>query len=544
MPTLTDEIRTHAATVSALRSGADERNLPSSLDRFAQNAWPFPLTVLVGYILLRSVCQALVKPLWFDEICTSIMVRQKDISTLWKALQSGADSQPLPFYLIERAASGLLSNENLALRGISILAFACTVVCLFLLFRKWCGNLNALLCATIPLASVLFDVYSTEARGYSLVLACLAFALICYQKAPARLWTVLLAVGLVTAEFFHTYALFAFLPFLMAEAVFFLQTRRTRWPVWSALLTGFIPFLISWPMLSHIRTYYGKYVWGKPNIEEVWSYFGWYFRTDSDRGIVLLASAAVITLSGMLVAERRSKTSDDAPFRGSPLQNGVLILGFLILPFSIYAITKLSNGVEAGRHTLPAVLGFSMAAAYGLSMLKKPALRTGMSVLLAAVILSVIVPREHEFWQSNKASFVSPSDSVKNLAAGAGHSDLPIVISDQLEYLQLDHYATEAWRERFVSLYDPPNAVKFLGHDTLDRNVMILSHWTPLHVYDFSTFAAEHPVFLVYASNGGLDRDWWPGRLKKDGYTLKPVSVRDYMHAIFLASRPAIKRAN
>ena len=70
---------------------------------------------------------------------------------------------------------------------------------------------------------------------------------------------------------------------------------------------------------------------------------------------------------------------------------------------------------------------------------------------------------------------------------------------------------------------------------------MIQQIYTSLPVYDFQPFLAEHPQFLVYSSNGGLGRDWWPGRLKNDGFKMKNVSVRpiethDYFHRVVLVT--------
>ena len=87
------------------------------------------------------------------------------------------------------------------------------------------GSAIALVSAAVPLTTVLFDRFAAEARGYSMVVACIACAIVCYQRVPARRWTILLGLSLIFAESFHYFAVFAFLPFLLAEAVRYGMTR-------------------------------------------------------------------------------------------------------------------------------------------------------------------------------------------------------------------------------------------------------------------------------------------------------------------------------
>jgi hypothetical protein len=89
---------------------------------------------------------------------------------------------------------------------------------------------------------------------------------------------------------------------------------------------------------------------------------------------------------------------------------------------------------------------------------------------------------------------------------------------------------------------DAPQAVLYMKNDTADIQLAILRSYSPLPVYDFQAFAAKNPVFLLYSSNGGMDRDWWPRKLQKDGYALRPIVVKpmgdpDYFHRVFLVTR-------
>jgi hypothetical protein len=70
----------------------------------------------------------------------------------------------------------------------------------------------------------------------------------------------------------------------------------------------------------------------------------------------------------------------------------------------------------------------------------------------------------------------------------------------------------------------------------------ILRDYTNLPIYDFQPFLAEHPTFLLYSSKGGTGSDWWPRRLKQDGFKLQMVSVmpkelHDFDHRVALVTR-------
>ena len=154
---------------------------PFALD--VEKISPYLLAIFIVYAFVRNLFQAATKALWYDELCTLIISRQERISTIFGALRHGADGQPPLYYLAERLVAAFVANENIALRLLSIIGFSCVLFCLFELIRRKRGNVIALFCASIPLLTVAFGTYAAEARPYSLVLACISFALICYERA-------------------------------------------------------------------------------------------------------------------------------------------------------------------------------------------------------------------------------------------------------------------------------------------------------------------------------------------------------------------------
>jgi hypothetical protein len=499
----------------------------------------FALAALIIYATARNICHALVRPLWYDEICTLLIAQQKHLSMLWQAVVHGADGQPLAFYLLERAAAAFIRNENLAYRGVSILGFAVTLLCLFVAIRTRKGAAIALVCAAVPLATILFDMLAVEARGYSLLVACIAFALVCYQRVPARRWVILLGLSLVLAESFHYFAAFAFLPFFLAEAAHYGMTRQLRRGVWIALLSGFVPLACFWPVLSAFQKYFGPHIWSKPTLEGALGSYSWYFLTPEENpGLYLAAIAGVAVLFTMLAAVR--KTSRGERLAGAPVHELALVLGLLSLPLLGFGVAALAHSGMIAKYMVPSLLGFPLALGFTLPRLR----RWGffLPAVSAAVLLYLIVPQERQFWSDYDGQFISPAAFVEDFVTAGGHPDLPVVVSDAHDFLQLQHYCDPAWQKRFVSVIDPEQSVVYTGNDSADKQLALLRQYTSLPIYDFQPFLAEHPAFLVYSSGGGLEGDWWPGRLKEDGFKLQNVSVRprelnDYFHRVVLVTR-------
>jgi Dolichyl-phosphate-mannose-protein mannosyltransferase len=505
----------------------------------AEKSAYFTLAILMVYATARSICEAIVRPFGYDEICTVLMVKQEHLSRLWQAYVHGADGQPLGYYLLERGVIDFIPNEHLAYRGISILAFAVTLLCLFVTVRTRKGAGLALVGAGIPLVTILFDTLCVEARPYSLLVACIAFAIVCYQRVEARRWVVLLGLSLVLAESIHYLAVFAFLPFFLAEAVRYGMTREMRLSVWIALLSGFVPLVYSMPILNTLNRNFAAHIWSRPTLEIAMNSYSWYFlNPESWPGLYLAAIASVVVLFTILMTLR--KASKAAQTAGAPIPELMLVLGLLSLPLVGFTVAALAHSGMIAKYMVPSLLGFPLALGFALPRL--PQWGPLLPSVTACLLLFVLVPQERQYWSRYTGEFVSPAVFVENFVTAGGQTDLPVLVSDPHEFMVLQHYCDNSWRKRFVSVIDAEQAVVYTGNDSADKQLEILRQYTSLPVYDFEPFLAEHPRFLLYSSNGGLQRDWWPVRLKNDGFKMKNVSVRpleahDYFHRVVLVTR-------
>jgi mannosyltransferase len=330
-------------------------------------------------------------PFWYDEICTWIVVKQLTVSAMYDALRHAADSNPPIFYLIERVSVSLVENEHIAFRLPSFVGFAIILWCVFLVVKARSDSTVALACTTAILMTTLYEPYATEARPYSMVAACIAFALVCYQRAPATRWMCLLGISLALSEGLHYYAIFSIVPFCAADVAFLLRTRQFRLKVWIALLCSFLPLAFFWPLLNQYKAYYGAHMWSPPALGHITPIYGWFFHTARPIGVKAIrinADKTAAMLPG-LVSNRSTETSS---------HELALVLAFLTLPFIGFVATKIGHGIMINRYVLPGALGILMACGYLLHWSG----RKGV-VVFAAFVFSASVFQERSFWVTHRS---------------------------------------------------------------------------------------------------------------------------------------------
>ncbi len=357
-----------------------------------ETAAPWLLAGLICYALFRNFFEAPSRAFWYDEVCTWVIVRQPTLSVLWRALAHGVDGQPPAYYVIERIASHLSGNEQISFRIPSVLAFSFMTLSLFVFIKRRSCAVNALLFASIPLFSILFDTYAMEARPYALLMACTSFALVCYQRAPAVRWTILLGLTLALAEAIHYFAVIIFVPFFVAEAVFFIKTHRLRLAVWLALFCGFIPLACFWTLFSRFRALYSSHFWALPSLKSAEKCYSLFFNTSFLTGLSLAAIAVLAILGRMLLDERRAAQLN--PPSTELVHEQTLALGLVLIPFLAFAVAELAHGGFTARYALSAVLGFPLAATYVF-----PAIKGRIPGIVAVLLLLLAFTfHEHRFW--------------------------------------------------------------------------------------------------------------------------------------------------
>ena len=462
------------------------------------------MVALVIYVIVRCLVGAATRPFLFDEVITQVVSSQPNMRTMLEALSRGIDSQVPLFYLCERVAGSLFHNQHVALRLPSIFAMVCTLICVFVFVRKRAGEFIAFLCALLLLLTGLFHIFAIDARSYSLVIACIAFALVCYQRLPSVFWTAMLGISLALAQSVHYYAVFAMVPFGLAEAVVFLRTRQFRWQVWAALALGVVPLAVFWPLLSNLRTYYGPHGWTHYGLSSIPETYGYFFLTGGAFG----AAAAVVSAAGVIgsLRRRRPATSPEEENKENELGEGTLVLALLALPFVGFVVTSILHGAMVDRYVLAAAIGVCLATGYALTLA-----RPVVVALFAFFVFSSVGLHELSFWRStwrHPFTLNSPAPAIEDFVRRAGNADLPVAVPDPVEYLQLAHSASPAFAHKLVFLADEHEAMTYIGTDNLDKNLLVLRSYAPFQVDDYSQFTSSHHEFLLYVEEPVTIFDW------------------------------------
>jgi hypothetical protein len=496
-----------------------------------QKSVPFLLAFAVAYLIIHGVAGAATKVFWFDELVTLSVNSQSSLKAVWAALSSAVDAQPMGFYVAERSASSLVANNHIALRLPAILAFPCTFLCIFFYLKKRSGEWVALISAVLLLSTVLFERYAIEARPYSLFVACIAFALICYQRLPSAFWTVMLGITLALSQTFHHYSVFAIVPFGLAESVFLFTNRSFRWKIWLALFAGAVPLLFFWPLLAHVREHFGAHLFEKYSFSAMPSTYGAYFLTDSGYGIAI----AFTGIAGIITLFLWLRRQNPLPIQTNheSLAEGTLLVSLICLPAIVYTVVRVLHGGMRDGYALPAILGVCLAVGYVLARAKP------LTVTLFAVFLFFNIGlREYKFWRSAYSfHLVKPTEGFEEFlrTSGYGNSDIPIVVANGMVYAPLAFYASAPLKSRLYYLTDEEKELQYQGTDTFDRNVKLLNLYLPLQIPDYSEFTAKHPTYFLYGEDPGYGNTWLAKYLSHEGYSVQAVAV-DPNRRLFLVN--------
>jgi hypothetical protein len=500
------------------------------------------ITVLVLILLFAGFCAGLtsfVKPFWFDEILTVIVCRLPSASAIWNALGHAADGNPPLFYSVVRLTRQLIPEDHLGYRLPSILGLLATVICIYLVLCKRVDRLSALTGAAFVLCTPM-ATYASEARPYSPEVACIAGAILAWQRADqSRLYSLLVATTLAAAVSLHYYAVFVWPAFLLAEASVWLFGRRFRLAAWVSLVVGAAPLFLFAGLLSNLRRYYGQHLWAPASIYQMFGAHNWLFGFAGSSlggssgssiggywGTALTVGVTLCFVYWGLGRLTPSFPSEDrkARERAFPIGEYVLTMVLLWLPAITLAAAIVSHGGMTTRYMLPTILGGALAVGYFSS--RVPRIVTAFLLLLLLVnyglsSASGVMKMVHGSLREPRAT---AAREFQTILEQQHESRLPIVISSGIQYLPMAYYTPPDPGRQLYALTDPPAAVIFAKSDSVDLNLIVLRRYFPLQVEDYAGFAPRHREFLLVSTGKG-GGDYWPARLSHDGHTLSLLSV-------------------
>ncbi len=480
-----------------------------------------PGAVLALIILLDTailLVSALREPLWYDELLTLYTSSLHPISLLWQALREGIDSMPFGFYAMVLAARSIPADPHLTLRLVSVVGYVLCLSGTYWFLSKHVSRSSGLVAALI-IALSRFREYGIEARAYSILVGLLAISAALWQRVDEKRWAApCLAITLTLATCSHYLAVVTLVSIAIPEIAYTVISRRIRWTVWAALLAALLPFFLYLPLLLNFKLIFGSTFWAKSTWGTTIGTYKGLYGLDTNFALALVLFI-LLALFGLAKNVWRRLPGDDE--RDSlPLPTTLLVASFLVYPALLVVLMKLQHSGYTDRYGFPGILGL----AWGIALLfHARAPEWSRTAIIGALLLAF------GFQAVRETRGVLSSQPVRGaqverlgelLQIGVQNPEVPIVIANGGEYVELNHYATPEWRTRLFELADPAAAARLSGTDSLERANLILSRFVPLQVADAAPFLAMHKRFLVRSRNHA----WLLPYLGEHGYKLQLLS--------------------
>jgi hypothetical protein len=102
--------------------------------------------------------------------------------------------------------------------------------------------------------------------------------------------------------------------------------------------------------------------------------------------------------------------------------------------------------------------------------------------------------------------------------------DVSIVAAEVSPYHRMAYYGPPSLARRLVYLAEPELAIRYLGHDTIDRGLLALRPWFPSRIEPYAQFIAREPRFFVFGYIG--EWSWLTYQLPRDGLEVTVVGRR------------------
>jgi hypothetical protein len=361
--------------------------------------------------------------------------------------------------------------------------------------------LYGLLAMLFPLVAGVYQ-YAYEARGYGPALGFAALALMWWDEAAEKPQSVLARIGLaistVAAVSLHYYAVLMLVPLSVGELIRTAARRRIDPWIWVALCLPAIPLGAFSRVIEAARGYSGTF-WAVPSwgqVIDTYSFLLW--------SLAMPLTCASILAVGYAAASRTVCPHVEADSRVQLPRHTLACLGVLmVLPVIGVIVGKYVTHAYYPRYVLYPLYGFSLIAAFathGVARGRKAVALGACFVLLASFVFDGY--RQH---RTQVAASLALREEAKYLMR-QGDPSLPIVVTQAKMFYQLSFYVPPALRNRLIYAASPPDEVRYLGFDTIDRGLLDLRHWFPLRTAEYHAYVASHPDFLVY---GDLDRWTW-----------------------------------
>jgi 4-amino-4-deoxy-L-arabinose transferase-like glycosyltransferase len=453
------------------------------------------------------------KILWEDEFFT-LYLSSIDVAETWSALLTGADQHPPPFYWLTHLCLSAFGIHHVTVRLPAIAGVWLTCLCVYSFVARRTSPLYGMAAMLVPLVTFA-SAYAIEARGYGLALGFVAAALLGWQEATSgtRRWLGIagLALALMGAVSSHYYALLAVVPLVLGEAVRSWKTRRVDLPIWLALASPVLPLVAFLPVVVASKQFSVTF-WGRPYWQQAFETYD-FLATQAGFSIVLL-----LAFLAVWIFFRSSHFSSLQDLR-LPAHELALVTGILLLPvLTVILALYVTRGFHP-RYVLSPVIAIAVMVSWIAFKLCHG--RPVAGLCLTLLLLCSFGVNTWRSWLQRRAESWAVAAASRALESSAGGQG-PIVVASVTRFYQLSFYSPRRLANRLTYLADPASALRYLGHDTIERGLIDLQPWFPLRVVRYVDFVRTHDSFMAYGDFSVWTWQTW--RLLEDGMSMRMVA--------------------
>jgi hypothetical protein len=465
------------------------------------------LALLSILYFVPTCIRAAREKLWYDEILTyDAATLLPSMQALWAFLKRFEASPPLGFVL-SAGSESIFGRNEFGLRLPSVIAFWIMALCLYLYLSRRIPRPFAM-AAMLLTGLTAAGRYSYEARPYALMLACAGIALVAWQAAAEgrRRWAALvtLAVALAAALCSHSMALTLALPFAAGEIARTIQRKRVDWPVWCAFAAATPAVLVLWAVKGGRDFTAMTRFSGSIPLYAVTTYLQMLRPAAAPLGLAFLAML-VLRTQGTGTAKR-------APgMRGYEL---TALAGFVLIPFLAVPLSTL-NGHYWLRYSINCTIGLAGLLAVLLFRFGGANRLSGTAVIVVFGVSFAI----GQFYPEDKRpdsglKIVNSSGDIQPFLEQIP-SDAPIVVCNDLTFVELEHYSSPRVAARLYYLTDRAAAAAIDGDIGFEVDGWLLGQFFPFHANfaDYHSFVATHKRFYVVRPIRNIVREYLAGRI-------------------------------
>jgi hypothetical protein len=483
----------------------------TSLER---HFWRWVVLFMVPFLACLIVIDIGAK-MWTDELFTLYIAQQASPAEIVKSIKEGCDGAPPLYPIIVHWILPLFKNDALAIRLPSTIGFSVMIICLLAFCRRRLPAAYSIIATLFACDACLY--YSTEGRGYGVILGCTAAALLCWQTAAEchrrSVAIPLLALCLALMISMHYYALFFLGPLFLAEMVRAWTSRKLDFGILAAMIPAVVVLGLHYPLFK-AGAQYQAHFWSKGGIGMVEPFYTYFSHRMLYFGALAMVVVAVFPKSPGPVQEAHI-----------PIHESMFIGALAALPIFVITASKYATHMFVDRYLCWAAIGLALVACALIFRAVRG--RIDVALTLLSVLLALAVLRE--VVNLRRMPYLRDGEAMLQRLKTLPNDPETIVVPDAHTFVELSYYAEPRIRERLVYPASPALDLHYFGWDTDPLLLIPTSRRTKLRVREYDALLAEYPRFLLAAE----PKEYLPWHLVAAGYRVVPISSGDVKKVVF-----------